>query len=131
MPFAAILVRLAGPLIGLGRLLIGLFTKFRSWFAFWFITHIGDLAIGALYSVGAGWVSYELGSFALTTLYNEMLSRVNGMPEMLLIGLNTVGLFEFLPIIFGGFSAAMVLRGVVGGVQASKFTMRKTESWIS
>ncbi|WP_157980908.1 DUF2523 family protein [Pseudidiomarina homiensis] len=131
MPFAGLLIKLAGPLIGLGRLLIGIFVKFRSWFAFWFITHIGDLAVGALYSVGAGWVTYELGSFALTTLYNQLLSNMTGMPEMLLIGINTIGLFEFLPIVFGGFSASLVLKGVIGGVQASKFSMRKTENWIA
>ncbi|KFZ29724.1 hypothetical protein IDAT_01065 [Pseudidiomarina atlantica] len=131
IPFAGILVPLAGPLITFGTFLLGIFTKFRSWFGFWFITHIGDLAIGALYSVGAGWATYELGSFALTAIYNEILSNVSGMPEMLLVSINTMGMFEFLPIVFGGFSASLVLRGVVGGISASKFSMRKPENWVT
>lgn len=127
---APIVAALAGPFISFGKLFIGTFANMKAWFAFWFITHIGDLAIGALIAVGGGWVTYELGSFGLDVLYGYLMAQLGALPGMLLVALKTIGLFEYLSIYFGGLSASLVLRGVVAGVQNTRFDMNKPANWI-
>ncbi len=125
------IIPLLGPLASLGRFFVSMFTSFKAWFAFWFVTHIGDLALTALYSVGAGYAVYELGSFGLNTLYSEMTSRTNAMPQFLLIGLNTAGVFDAISVIFGGFAASMAMRGFINQIRRSRMSFGKPEDWIT
>jgi hypothetical protein len=119
------------PLAGIGRFFIALFSSFKAWFAFWFITHIGDLALTALYSVGAGYVTYELGSFTLDTIYSQLTANTTGMPEMLLAALKTAGVFDALSVLFGGLAGAMALRGFLNQMKRSRMTMSKPEEWVT
>jgi Protein of unknown function (DUF2523). len=124
-------VALVAPLLGIGRALVALFASFKAWFAFWFITHIGDLALTALYSVGAGYATYELGSFALDTIYSQLTANTTGMPEMLLAALKTAGVFDALSVLFGGLAGAMALRGFLNQIKRSRMTFGKPEDWVT
>lgn len=124
-------IPILAPFVGLLKGIGALFTSFKAWFAFWFITHIGDLVLTALFSVGAGYVTYELGSFTLDSIYSQLTANTAGMPEILLAALKTSGVFDAISVVFGGLAGAMALRGFLNQVKRSRLTMSKPENWVS
>lgn len=77
----------------------------------------GPFLIKVLASIGAGWAVYEIGDFALSTVHNELKNTALALPEMMVVTLTLLRVDECIQIIFGAYTAKLVLQGWTNGLR--------------
>jgi hypothetical protein len=77
---------------------------------------LGPMIIKTLAALGAGWAVYELGDYALTSIYQEIQSSSLALPPLVVASLSLLRLDEALQTIFAAFSARLVLSGFQDGI---------------
>ena len=65
--------------LGCGR--VSIFYSFKTWFLLFLATAVGPYIINLLIGAGVGYVTYELGSFAITEVFNDVKSSLTGLPS--------------------------------------------------
>ena len=100
------------PLIAwLGSAFATLLASWKAWILLFLATSVGPYIIKLLLGFGVGYVTYELGSFALTTVLNEVKSAMSGMPGDMVAFVSIARLDEAVTILLGGLAARLALMG--------------------
>ena len=82
--------------------LVAIFSSFKTWFLLFLATAVGPYIINLLIGAGVGYVTYELGSFAITEVFNDVKSSLTGLPADLLAFVAIAKLDEAVSILMGG-----------------------------
>lgn len=100
------------PLIPwLAAALSTLLASWKTWLLMFLATAIGPYIIKLLLGFGVGYVTYELGSFALNGVFNEFKSSLSGLPSDLLAFVSIAKMDSAIGILFGGLAARLALAG--------------------
>ncbi|WNO61091.1 DUF2523 domain-containing protein [Rheinheimera sp. MMS21-TC3] len=109
------------PLIAwLGAALSTLFLSWRVWIIAFLATSLGPYIINLLVGAGVGYVTYELGTFALDQVFNEVKSALSGVSADLLTFVSIAKIDEAMSILFGGLAARLALSGFSSVTSAGK-----------
>lgn len=108
-------------------LLRGLITSFislRSGLVFVVYLIFETLIPKILLALGIGFVTYNLGSYGLDSIYNLITDQLSTLPADILAMFKLAKIDEFLSIIFGAFTARLTLAGlgVSGNIRKFGFT---------
>ena len=100
------------PLLAwLGNTFRILFLNGRSLFFAFLGVYIIPWLINIAKGIGVGYVTYELGSYALDTLFDYLKDQFAGMPAEMLAMLDIAKIDEAISIIFAAFAARLFLAG--------------------
>lgn len=100
------------PLIAwLGSALTGLMASWKAWFLLFLATSVGPFIIKLLLGFGVGYVTYTLGGFALSSIFNDVKNAVGGLPGDLLSFVTIAKIDEAIGILLGGLAARLALMG--------------------
>lgn len=109
------------PLIAwLGAALVALLASWKTWILLFLSTTLGPYIINLLLGFGVGYVTYELGTFALDQVFNEVKSALSGIPSDLLTFVSIAKIDEAISILFGGLAARLALSGFSSITSAGK-----------
>lgn len=95
----------------LGAALATLFASWKAWFLLFLATSIGPFIIKLLLGFGVGYITYELGSFALNEIFNDFKSALSGLPGDLLSFVSIAKIDEAIGILLGGLAARLAIDG--------------------
>jgi hypothetical protein len=108
------------PLIAwLGSAFTTLLASWKAWFLLFMATSIGPFIIKLLLGFGVGYVTYELGSFALNELFNDFKSSLSGLPGDLLTFVSIAKMDSAIGILLGGLAARLALAGFTSATSAT------------
>lgn len=100
------------PLIAwLGAALATLFASWKVWVIAFLSTAVAPYIINLLVGAGVGYVTYELGTFALDQVFNEVKASLSGVSADLLAFVSIAKIDEAISILFGGLAARLALAG--------------------
>lgn len=100
------------PLIAwLGSAFATVLSSFKAWFLLLIQVALANIIIKVLLAFGIGYITYELGSFALSTLFNDFKSSLSGLPGDLLTFVSIAKIDKAITILFGGLAARLTLAG--------------------
>ena len=88
------------------------------------LTFIGfalvPLIIKVLGALGVGFVTYQLGQFALGEIFSLVQSNINQLPPEVLAFVGIAKIGEAISIVFGGLAARLALMGFSGTGSTAK-----------
>lgn len=115
-PLAAWLFAIFSRLLLLfGRMFLGVKTSLVGWFVFLITIGFSSLVVQLLITLGIGFITYNLGTFALNTLYIQIQQSLTGMPSDFLMLVKLARIDEAISILFGALSGRLALSGLRGG----------------
>lgn len=92
-----------------------LFKVFRLTIAGWILMFIGfallPLIIKVMAGLGIGFVTYQLGSFALAELFSKVQENVSQLPPEALVFVSMAKIDEAISIVFAGLAVRISLMG--------------------
>jgi hypothetical protein len=88
-----------------------LFLNGRSLFLAFLGVYLIPWLISIAKGLGVGYVTYELGSYALDTLFGYLKDQFAGMPAEMISMLSIAKVDEAISIIFAAFAAKLFLAG--------------------
>lgn len=94
-----------------------MFGSYKKFFLTLLTLSAGPFLIRVLASFGAGWAVYELGDYSLSAIHAQLRGSVSGLPQMMIVSLTLLRVDECIQIIFGAYTAKLVLNGWTGGIQ--------------
>ena len=94
-----------------------MFGSYKKLFLTFLGLSAGPLLIKVLASIGAGWAVYEIGDFALSTIHTELKNTALALPDVMVLSLSLLRVDECIQIIFGAYTARLVLQGWSNGLR--------------
>lgn len=80
---------------------------------------IVPLAIKLLSALGIGFVTYQLGGFAIDTLFLQVRNSLGGLPSSMLVFISIARLDDALAVVFGALAARLAFNGFSSGSKTS------------
>lgn len=90
-----------------------------------FTLYIADFALKALLGMGVSYVTYTGAELAITSLFNQVKSSAGGMSSDMAGLLSTLGVDQFMSLVFAGYTAGLAIRAATG-VMAGGFRASNT-----
>jgi len=88
-----------------------LFLNGRSLFLAFFGIYMVPWIISIAKGLGVGYITYQLGSYALDNLFDYIKNQFAGLPSEMIAMLSIAKVDEFLSVIFAAFAAKIFLAG--------------------
>ncbi len=80
----------------------------------WLVKLLPALVAKVATSLGLGYVTYELGSYGVDSLFSLLKSKISGLPADALMILDTMKFDTAISIILGGMVAAITMKTLCG-----------------
>lgn len=80
---------------------------------------IVPLAIKLLSALGIGFVTYQLGSLGMDTLFNQVKNSLGGVPADMLVFISIARIDDALAVVFGALAARLAYQGFNSGSKTS------------
>lgn len=110
-------------MLGLIPWLATAFSSLFSGFARLLLRSVGlaivPLAIKLLSSLGIGFVTYKLGSLAITSLFNQVKLSLGGLSADMLVFISIARLDDAIAVVFGALAARLAYQGFSSGSKTS------------
>lgn len=109
------------PLIPwLGAAFGTIFTSLKISFYVFLGTYLGPYIMNLLIGAGVGYITYEIGSFGLELVLNDVKSALSGVSGDLLTFVSIAKIDEAISILLGGLAAKLSIAGFSSVTSAGK-----------
>lgn len=110
-------------MLGLIPWLSSAFASLFSGFVSFLLRAVGlavvPLAIKLLSALGVGFVTYQLGSFGIDSLFNQVKFSLSGLPSHMLVFISIARIDDALAVVFGALAARLAYQGFNSGSKTS------------
>jgi len=92
-----------------------LFSSFKAWVLLLIGSYSIPWIINLLKGIGVGFVTYQIGTYALGNLFTLIKDSLGGLPSDLLMFIALARVDEAISILFAAFAARLAIHGFSGG----------------